>query len=287
MLTGSSWKRLHARVWVHVDHVMTHLDDLTAATLAMPDRAQLSHISRIQRLGLDVGEHKPIHFTVAGDHHIALKGIFLHRTEVLPPLDKVGVSAASAFMQYCATATVMEAIVAGDWLLCHRHMTIAEVAELAARDDWRPGARQARKVLRDLDARARSPKESEMRAVIVYSGLPVPDVNADVEHHGRRIAIADFLYLWWRLVLEYEGRQHALDAGQFSTDIVRYARLREAGFEYVQVTHEMLEQPRALVLLVHQTLARRGYAGPAPVLGRRWDSLFEPISVRPHLRAAG
>lgn len=287
MLTGRAWKRLHPRVWVHRDHQMTHHDEIVAAALAMPHRAQLSHVSRIQALGLDVGEHKPIRFTVAGDLHIDIEDIFLHRTEVLPPLDPVGVTAASAFMQYCATATILEAIVAGDWLLRRRHMTTTEVAELAARDDWRAGARQARRILRDLDPRSRSPKESEMRAVIAYSGLPIPDVNADVEHRGARIAIVDFLYRAWRLVLEYEGRQHAVDAAQFGTDIVRYAGLREAEHEYLQVTQAMLGQPRALVLRIHQLLERRGYAGPAPLFGRRWDSLFEPIRVRPHLRAVG
>jgi len=285
MLRGVQWKRLHPRVWVHRDHQVTHLDSIAAAAMAMPDRARLSHVSRIQMLGLDVGAHLPIHFTVAGDLHIDIDDIFLHRTEVLPPLDADGVSPASAFIQYCATATVLEAIVAGDWLLGHRHIAVAEVAELAARDDWRPGARQARKVLVDLTSRSRSPKESEMRAVLSFSGLPTPDVNADVEYNGRRIAIVDFLYMWWRLVLEYEGRQHALDADQFRHDIARYARLREAGFEYVQVTNEMLRQPRALVLQIHQTLVRRGYSGPAPSFGRRWNSLFEPIRARPHFRA--
>lgn len=164
-------------------------------------------------------------------------------------------------------------------------MTIAEVAELAARDDWRPGARQARKVLVHLAAGSRSPKESEMRVVLSFSGLPTPDVNADVEYSGRRIAIVDFLYMWWRLVLEYEGRQHALNTTQFQTDITRYARLREAGFEYVQVTNQMLGQPRALVLLIHQILVRRGYSGPAPSFGHHWNSLFEPIRARPHFRA--
>lgn len=100
MLMGRSWKRLHPRVWVHRDHQMTHLDSIAAAAMAMPDHAQLSHGSRIQLLGLDVGEHVPIRFTVAGDLHIDTEDIFLHRTEVLPPLDAGGVTPASAFIQY-------------------------------------------------------------------------------------------------------------------------------------------------------------------------------------------
>jgi hypothetical protein len=287
MLRGAQWVRLHPRIWVHRDHELTHLDRITAAALAMPDRAQLSHVSRLQALGLDVGDHLPIHFTVAGDLHIAIDDIFLHRTEVLPPLDGGGVSPAAAFVQYCATATVLEAIIAGDWLLAERHMSVAEVSELAMRDDWRPGARQARAVLRHLDPRSRSPKESELRAIVVFSGLPVPEVNADVHAAGRRIAIVDLLLETWRLVLEYEGRQHALDTGQFARDVTRYAELREAGYEYVQVTHEMLQRPRALAIRIHRVLARRGYHGPAPVFARRWDSLFEPIRARPHLRAVG
>lgn len=287
MLRGLQWRRIHPRVWVHRDHVMTHLDSIAAAALAMPDRAQLSHVSRLQLLGLDVGAHLPVHFSVAGDLHIALDDIFLHRTEVLPPLDSHGVTPASAFVQHCATATALEAIVAGDWLLHHRHVSMAEIAELAARDDWRPGARQARRILCELNPRSRSPQESRLRAVLEYSGLPQAEINADVFGDGQRLAIVDLLLRAWRLVLEYEGRQHALDPNQFAHDIKRYARLREAGFEYVQITHEMLEQPRALVLQIHQILVRRGYSGPPPVFGRRWDSLFEPIRVRPHLRAVG
>lgn len=279
MLRGASWIRLHPRVWVHRDHAMTHLDEITAATLAMPGRAQLSHVSRVQALGLDIGDHAPIHFTVSGDLHLALEGIFLHRTAVLPPLDEVGVTPASAFAQFCATARLIDAIVVGDWLLRHRHMTVIEVSELAARDRWRPGARQARSVLRHLDGRSRSPKESEMRPLIVFSGLPAPEINADVEHGGKRIAIVDFLFRYWRLVLEYEGRQHALDPRQFQIDITRYADLRRASCEYLQVTSKMLQRPRALVLVIYRALVQRGYEGPAPTFGPRWDSLFEPIAL--------
>lgn len=280
MLGGAQWKRLHTRVWVHRDHVMTHRDTIAAAALAMPGRAHLSHASLLQALGLDVGAHLPVHFTVAGDLHIAIDDIFLHRTEVLPPTNTLGVTPASAFIQYCATATMLDAVIAGDWLLHRGHMSLVEVAELAARDDWRPGALQARRVLRDLDGRSASPQESRLRIVLAYSGLPVPEVNAAIEHGGRRIAIVDLLYSRWRLVLEYEGRQHALDAHQFGRDIIRYSDLRGAHYEYIQVTYEMLKQPRAVVMTIHRALVSRGYDGPAPAFGDRWNSLFEPVHVR-------
>ena len=254
--------------------------------MALPNRAQLSHVSRIQDLGLDVGRRRPIHFTVSGDLHLELPGIFVHRTEVLPPLDAIGVTPAAAFIQYCSTARVIDAIIAGDWLLHGRHMTRIEVSELTRRDDWRPGASQTRSLLPHLDSRSRSPKESETRALLVFAGLPLPEVNGRLEDVVDS-AIIDLLYRRWMLGVEVEGRQHAFDSRQFNTDIVRYAMLRGVGLEYVQITQEMLRQPRAVVMTVHRKLVERGYAGPAPLFASRWSSLFDPIRAAPsrHLRA--
>jgi hypothetical protein len=239
----------------------------------------MSHLTRIQALGLDFGPREPYHFTVPGDLHIALDDVFVHRTEVLPPLDDVGVTPAAAFIQYCATARMIDAIVVGDWLLHRHHMTILEVAELARRDDWRPGAAQVRRVLPHLDARSRSVKESETRALVVFSGLPRPEVNVDLEVNGRWLGCVDLLFRIWMVVLEYEGRQHAETVEQFGRDIVRYAGFREELVAYLQITNEMLRSPRSVIRRVHRLLVERGYEGPAPVFARRWDSLFNPIAA--------
>lgn len=279
-LRGKSWTSVFPRVWVHVDHVMTDVDWIAAARLAMPERAQLSHLTRLQHLGLDIGGIRPFHFVVSGDLHIDLADIFLHRTAVLPPLDDVGVTPAAAFVQFCATARMIDAIRAGDWLLRNRHMTQVEVGELAARDPWRPGARQVRRVLPLLHGGAASLKESETRAVLVFAGLPVPEVNRDVrDAAGAFLGRGDLVYLLWKLLIEYEGRQHLRDIAQWNVDIDRYQGFRDDGWRYVQVTNEKLDRPMALVSEVYRQLRRCGYAGPAPVFGQRWSSLFVPISA--------
>ena len=279
-LRGKSWTSPFPRVWVHVDHVMTDRDWIAAAALAMPQRAQLSHLTRLQHLGLDMGDTRPFHFVVSGDLHIDLADIFLHRTAVLPPLDDVGVTPAAAFMQFCATARMIDAIKVGDWLLGNRHMTQAEVGELAARDRWRPGAREVRRVLPFLHGGARSLKESETRAVLVFAGLPVPDVNRDVlDAAGAFLGRGDLVYLLWKLLIEYEGRQHLGDIAQWNVDIDRYQGFRDDGWRYVQVTNEKLGRPMKLVSEVYRQLVECGYTGPAPVFGRRWSSLFVPISA--------
>jgi hypothetical protein len=196
--------RVHPRVWRHPGHAMTHADRVTAAALAMPEEARLTGISRIQQLGLDYGPRDPIRFVVRGDLHIATEGVFLHRTKCLPPIDDVGVTPAAAFIAYCARARVIDAIKVGDWLLYRVHMTIDEVRALALRELWRPGAHEAIWILEHLDGRARSLPESEVRALLVSAGLPVPELNVAVDDEGR--VICDLVYRRWRTVVEHAGR---------------------------------------------------------------------------------
>lgn len=277
VLRGSRFTRLLPRVWVFVGHLMTHLDWIVAAELALPDRAQCSHVTRIQRLGLKHGPPTPLHFTIAGDHHLELPDVFLHRTEVLPPLDESGVAPAAAFIGLAASARLIDIIRVGDWLLHHRHMTTNEVVEVARRDMWRPGARQALAVVRHLDGRSRSLPESETRSVLVFAGLPVPEVNRELAADGRVVAIGDLVYLLWRLVVEYEGSHHHLDRRQWTGDIDRYSWFRENDLRYVQVTKEKLARPRALVSEVYRHLLVGGYDGAAPTFGPRFASLFAPV----------
>jgi hypothetical protein len=280
MLGGRSWMRLFPRVWVHAQHVMTDSDWITAAALAMPGRARLSHLTRLRALGLDHGSLRPFEFTVRGDLHLDLDDIFLHRTEVLPPLDDVGVTPGAAFLQYCATARMIDAVVVGDWLLRGGHMTVLEVAELSRHDSWRPGAHQVRRVLPHLDAASRSLKESETRVVLVFARLPRPEVNVDVhDPYGQFLGCGDLVYRLWKVLVEYEGRQHLGDLGQWSVDIDRYAGFRDDGWRYVQVTKEKLDKPRTVVTAVYAQLVRGGYDGPPPVFGDRWNALFRPIPL--------
>ena len=278
MLEGRRFRRVQPRVWVWSEHRMSAADELEAARLALPDHARMSHRTRLQALGLDAPA-KPFHFTVAGDLHLDLPGVTLHRTKVLPPCDGVGVHPASAWVQECASLTRLEAVALGDWLLFGEHADRETLVDSARLHPWRPGAREALQVVPDLDGRARSLPESHLRCRLMSAGLPRPEVNADVLVAWRRVAIADLLFREWGVAVEYEGRQHHSDAWQFARDVQRYADLRAGGIEYVQVTAEMMRSPRAVVLAVYQCLRRRGYDGPAPVFGHKWASWDERIRV--------
>lgn len=278
MLSGRRFVRVHPRVYRHRDHVMTDADHVEAARLALPDTAHLTGISRIQQLGLDFGPRRPIRFVVEGKLHLQLEGIFLHRTKRLPPTAADGdVVGAAAFIAYCRHARVIDAIKVGDWLLHEGHMTVEGLRTLALGQTWRAGADEALWVLEHLDGDSRSIKESELRALLVFAGLPEPEVNVDIPLGENVKLIADLLYRQWRTVVEYEGAQHQDDRQQYVSDLDRYAVLRRNHVHYVQVTRESIGRPADVVREVHQELVRAGYDGPAPVFGDRWDSLFARI----------
>jgi hypothetical protein len=270
--------RVHPQVWCHRDHALTHDDRVLAATLALPGRARLTGITRIQQLGLDFGPRVPIRFVIQGDHHLAIDGTFLHRTRRLPPLDEVGVTPAAAFIAYCAVARVIDAIKVGDWLLHHSHLSIEGVRAIALRELWRAGAQEAVWILEHLDGRSRSLPESETRAILAFAGLPRPELNVALDAGPEPQVVVDLLYRRWGLVVEFEGAQHQEDRGQYVIDIGRYAWMRGHGVPYVQVTREKLRHPRSLAGEVYAALVARGYEGPPPRFGDRWMTLFGTIS---------
>lgn len=277
VLLGRRFRRVFPAVWAP-QRELTHDEMLRAAALSLTSRARLSHISRIQALGLERGETDRLHFTVSDDLHIATDGIFLHRTVAMPPTDEVGVTPAAAFVQCCADLRLVDLIVVGDWLLSQGHASVQEILDISRLHPWRPGAREAREVITWLDPASRSPRESELRALVTACGLPAPEVNVPIaDATGREVAIVDLLFREWWLALEYEGRQHAHDPRQFARDIGRYADLRGLGLEYLQITAAMLASPRATMARIHGALVARGYDGPAPDFGPQWCAVFAPV----------
>lgn len=278
-LRSRRFREIHRGVWVFTGYEMTHIDRLEAARKAMPDRARLSHISRLQALGEDVGPSTPYHFTVADDLHLAVPNIYLHRTKVMPALDDVGVTPCAAFIGHAAVGTVMSLIQIGDWLLRDEHMTLSELHDLSHGQLWRSGSKQALRIRPLLDGKSGSMPESAVRAMMTFCALPRPRANDVVTTRGQT-RWADLWLPEWRIAIEYEGSQHQLDRNQYLRDIVRYNQFRSDGITYVQVTKELLDQPRGLMLHIYDHLVRQGYAGPAPQFGAMWRSLFRPPSTR-------
>jgi hypothetical protein len=279
MLQSSRFVRVYPRVWRRAEYEMTDDDRRVAAGLALPPTAHLTGISRLQALGLNFGPRLPVRYVIQGPRHLAFKNVFLHRTKKLPPLDDDGVTVEAAFIFYCAGARVIDGIQVGDWLLHREHMDLARLSELAVEELWRPGSNEALWVKEHLDARCRSLKESETRAILEFAGLPKAEVNAEIDVGPDATLIADLVYREWGTFVEYEGSQHQEDRVQYRADLDRYALARDHGQRYIQVTHEHLARPRIAVHRVHRGLVKAGYDGPSPRFGYQWELLFAPLRV--------
>ena len=274
MLQGGRFVRLFPRVYVLRTHVMSISDWIRAAQLSMPERAVLSHLTRIQLLGLDIGPRRPFHFTVIGDLHLDVPDVFLHRTEVMPPRDDDGVTPAAAWIGAATQVRLIDLIMIGDWLLFTQAATPVEMAELVHAMPWRPGATPAGAALAWLREGAESLKESEVRTLILACGLPEPEVNPVIRSGGAFVGRVDLLFRKYGVVVEYDGRQHAEDIAQWNRDLVRNVGLDDTGLYVIHVTQEKLRAPRALMYEIYRRLVERGYRGPEPDFDETWRLLF-------------
>lgn len=277
VLEGVQFNRLHDGVYCHRDHVLTFSDRIAAARFALPSGARTTGVTRIQELGLDYGPSEPLHFVVAGDHHLAIPGIFLHRTVSMPSADDEGVDAEAAFVAYCAEARVIDAIKVGSMLLHLEVLDGVRLQTLLFDQPWRRGALEARWVLEHLEARCRSLPEAELLSLVRFSGLPEPEVNPKLRDDDGNTVIPDLWWVLWRQAVEYEGSHHQEDRAQYVADIDRFLIFRRMQAPYLQITKERMRRPQVAIRQIHQALVETGYDGPTPEFGELWASLFRPL----------
>lgn len=126
--------------------------------------------------------------------------------------------------------------------------------------------RRSREVLLDaidlIRVGSMSPLETRFRLAAARAGLPEPELDVEIgDARGVRIGICDAVYRRHRVIVEVEGRQHAVSDLQWNRDLDKYAALAAAGWEVVRVTSRHLSgaRPRA-VGLVRDALARHPFA---------------------------
>ena len=276
VLQGRQFVRVYDGVYCHRDHEPSFADRIAAARLALPDGALTTGVTRLQELGIDVGPRWPLHFVVEGDHHLAIDGIFLHRTVKIPSNDDGGVSIEAAFVAFCAESRLLDAITLGS-VLVNKEVLDLDRLEVILRDEkWRRGVSETAYALPYVEGRCRSVPEVELFSYVVFAGLPVPEVNRPITVGGVELT-PDLLFDDHRLVVEYEGSQHQEERAQYNADIDRYALYRRNDVPYELVTKERMRSPRATVRLVHSALVAEGYAGPPPAFGETWALLFRPL----------
>ncbi|MFL6088911.1 MAG: hypothetical protein ACJ71Z_02090 [Aeromicrobium sp.] len=171
-------------------------------------------------------------------------GIVLHRTELMPPTDSIGVTPAAALLQHAATTRRLDVIRIGDRLLATAAASSLELTELAATQSWRPGADSLRWCVPLMNPRSASVPETDCRVYLVAAGLPEPLTNVPVVDSPDS-PIGDLWLPEFRLCIEHEGRHHFTDAAQVKRDVWRYSVMRDLGIAYAGASRDPA-QPTSL-----------------------------------------
>ncbi|RKR20825.1 hypothetical protein C8D78_1467 [Arthrobacter oryzae] len=170
-----------------------------------------------------------------------------------------------------------ELIIAGDFLLRRRNplTTLDRLDAFLAGKQGRPGYRRAMRARSLIRASTDSPKETELRLLLIRHGLPEPGINVPMfDESGGWIQDPDLSYEQEKVAIQFDGGHHATPA-QRRSDIFRDENARDAGWRVVVLTQWHLTpfapgMEPAAVTRVRAALTERGWTpASVPKPGRR------------------
>jgi hypothetical protein len=142
------------------------------------------------------------------------------------------------------------------------HTSTDRLIDAAAQWSGR-GCRVARRAASLARKGVDSPQETRLRLLLVLAGLPEPRVNLIIRSRdGSWRRRYDLAYERLRLIIEYDGRQHAEDTQQWLTDIFRREELDQMRWRLVIVTSEgIYREPLRTLERVRDALLECGVVG--------------------------
>jgi hypothetical protein len=112
--------------------------------------------------------------------------------------------------------------------------------------------------------------------LLVLAGLPEPTVNLIIRNpDGSWRMRFDLSYPGLKLIIEYDGRQHAENSGQWRRDLSRREELDRLGWRLIVVTSDDLrDAPEAVLNRVREALIDRGAVGIRRRFKTEWIRYF-------------
>jgi Protein of unknown function (DUF559) len=184
-------------------------------------------------------------------------------------------SPAQTFLDLASLVDLVELVTFGDSLVAANHVTCEDL--VTAADAWRGrGLRLARRAARLVRKGVDSPMESRLRMLIVLAGLPEPEVNVIIRNaRGEWLMRFDLCYPGLKVVIEYDGRQHAEDDRQWGRDIDRREDLDRSGFRLIVVRSTgIYVEPERTLLRIVEALRERGCRTVPRRLKEEWKQYF-------------
>lgn len=147
-----------------------------------------------------------------------------------------------------------------DALLRASPFSTEDVLMLTKRYRGARGVAKLKVVLPLVDGGAASPPESRLRLLYIDAGLPQPTTQiAIVDEWGRVVRTADMGWEDFQVASEYDGGQHQTDRAQYIKDLKVLPKLRQLGWDVMQVIKE--DREHEVIQRAHAALKARGWDG--------------------------
>ena len=278
--TDGRLRRSHIALFrgVHVERrvPVTLAVRIQAALLVVTPGSIVSHYTAATVWGGIVPAHPDIHIS-SPRNRTRRDGITAHRIkegqEVVRFRGFRLTSPVQTFLDLAHCLTLVDLVVLGDSLVRRGRTTPAQLLS-ATRRHHGPYSRLARKAAALVRSGVDSAMETRLRLLIVLAGLPEPEVDHRVhDDDGTLLRRYDLSYLPYRLIIEYDGRQHAESEEQWLTDIGRDEALDDEQIRrLVVVSRDIYSTPEYTLARITRAMRRAGM--PVPRLGDEWRGHF-------------
>ncbi len=265
-------------VWVR--RAAMDQDTLIRAALCIhPPSAFASHVSAAAVHGLPVPDPPFVHVTVNREKdrryrpeikcHVTkrrLRTVAVRGIKVTNLVD--------TFISCAGMLSLVDLVILGDAMVRKFAITARQLRRACARSsDYYAGlARAGAAYVRD---RVDSPMETRLRMLIVLAGLPEPEVGYRIYNDdGTWRRRFDLCYPSIKLIVEYDGRQHAESPEQWGSDIDRREEFDDEGYRLLIVRPAgIFKEPARTLHRIHRQLVLRGL-GDVPAINTAWRDHF-------------
>lgn len=278
-LRGPRFRKLGKGVYVAASAEPTKMQAIEAALLTHPSTAYASHGSAAEVYRLPVPHDPLVHITVPDPDdrrrrpgvraHVwsgAIETTSVHSIRVPYP--------EQVFVELAAILPLVDLVVAGDALV--RRWGSAEHLVAYCRSSKHDHAGRALEAARYVRDEVDSPMETRVRMLLVLAGFPEPVVNFKVrDEHGHVVMRFDLSFPTVRVVIEYDGRQHADSHAQYDRDIERREEIDGMKWRVVVITAPgVFQDPERTLHRVRSILRERGLPGLPTRFDDRWRTHF-------------
>lgn len=257
----TKYVKLHHNVYAPAGMRLKAADRARAAWLWSRRKATLAGSSSAAMYGIEcIPDDAPAELAHA--RHPAPPGIIIHRGSIAD--DEMCLRQSIDCTTPARTAYDIGRRVRGDTAIIRidalLNATGCRVEDVERIADRYPGARHLRR-LRDAldlaDGGAESPKETELRLLLLRDGLPPPVTQIFVANPRGRSRRIDMGWPDWKVGVEYDGGQHWTNPDIHAEDIERLEFLAAQGWIIVRVSARQLRYaPDEILRRVRRALAQ-------------------------------